>query len=224
MPGCLGYVAQVFVLIYNIIHSSFVFLGYVKWKKSTCMKIKILGTFIIGIMLLAGCQGGSKDSENGNDQAGSEQQDPSAQQQMPGQMQQPQDIDVKDQEIQKFVDAAMEIQKLNQQMQQEVGKAVQDEGMKQERFNEIHRSQQSQQPGQANASDQEMQQYQNILDKLQQVQSGAQEDMRKVVEESGLSMQRYQQIATAAQQDTTLMKKIQQQMRSSMMNQMKQGQ
>ena len=188
------------------------------------MKIKILGTFVIGVMLLAGCQGGSKNSENGGNQTGGEQQDPSAQQQMPGQMQQPQNIDVKDQEIQKFVDAAMEIQKLNQQMQQEVGKAVQDEGMKQERFNEIHRSQKSQQPGQANATDQEMQQYQNILDKLEQVQSGAQEDMRKVIEGSGLSMQRYQQIATAAQQDTTLMKRIQQQMRSSMMDQMRQGQ
>ena len=188
------------------------------------MKIKIVATFIVGVMLLAGCQGGSKNSENGGDQATSEQQDPSAQQQRPGQMQQPQDIEVEDQEIQQFVDAAMEIQKLNQQMQQEVGKAVQDEGMEQKRFNEIHRSQQSQQGGQANATEKEMQQYQNILDELKQVQAGAQEDMRKVIEESGLSMQRYQQIATAAQQDTTLMKKIQQQMRSSMMNQMRQGQ
>jgi len=187
------------------------------------MKIKILGTFIIGVMLLAGCQGGSKNGENGSDQAG-DKQNPSAEQPMPGQMQQPQNIDVKDQEIQKFVDAAMKIQTLNRQMQQEVGQAVQDEGMKQKRFNEIHRSQQSQQQGQANATDQEMQQYRNILDTLQQMQAGAQSDMRKVIEESGISMQRYQQIANAAQQDTTLMKRIQQQMRNSMMNQMKQRQ
>ncbi len=184
------------------------------------MRLTILGSVLIGAMLLVGCQNGSDKKEEGSSEQTTTQQESSGQQQLPGQMQQTQNIDVSDQEVQKFVEAAMKLQALNRQMQQEVGKAVQEEGMKQKRFNEIHRSQQTQQGGKANATDKEMKQYRNILEKLKTVQSGAQEDMRKAVKDVGLSMQRYQQIAKAAQQDSTLMKKIQQAMRSQMGGQM----
>lgn len=187
------------------------------------MKLKLLGSLVIGALLLAGCQGGDKKGESGDESTQTEQQ-PQAGQQMPGQMQQPQDIEVSDQEIQKFVDAAQQVQQLNMQMQQEVSKTVQDEGMETQRFNEIHRAQQSQQQGQAGASDEEMQQYQNILDQLEQMQTGAQEDMQKAIEDAGLSMQRYQQIARSAQQDTTLMKRLQEAMRKGMQRQMQQMQ
>lgn len=180
------------------------------------MKLKLLGSIVIGSMLLAGCQGGSNKDKTEGDQSS---QQPSAGQQMPGEMQQPQDIEVSDKEIQKFVDAAQKVQQLNMQMQQEVGKTVKDEGMKAQRFNEIHRAQQSQQGGKAGATEKEMQKYQNILEQLQQKQSGAQEKMRSAIQEAGLTMQRYQQIATAAQQDSTLMKRLQDAMRKGMMQQ-----
>ena len=188
------------------------------------MKFKLIGTLAISALLMAGCQGGGKKDKAAEDQqAGQEGQSAGQEQMMPGQMQQAQDIEVSDQEIQKFVDAAQKVQQLNMQMQQDVSKAVQDEGMETQRFNEIHRSQQAQQQGQGqgqtNATEQEMEQYQNILDKLQQMQSGAQEDMQKAIEDAGLSMQRYQQIATAAQRDTALMKRLQDAMRGAMMQQ-----
>jgi hypothetical protein len=56
------------------------------------------------------------------------------------------------------------------------------------------------------------------------MQSGAQEDMQKAIEDAGLSMQRYQQIARAAQQDTSLMKRLQDAMRKGMQRQMQQMQ
>ena len=182
------------------------------------MKFKILGSLIIGAILLVGCQKtGNQQGDGGSEQGTPSQQNPPAgQQQMPGQLQQTQDIQVSDQEIEKFVDAAQEVQSINMQMQKEMGKTIQDEGMKTQRFNEIHRSQQSPQGGQTNASEQEMNKYRNILEDLKKQQSGIQQDMRTAIKDAGLSMQRYQEIAKTAQQDSSLMKKLQEEMKSSM--------
>ena len=182
------------------------------------MKFKILGSVIIAAMLLVGCKQTGNQQGDGDSQQGPspQQQPPAGQQQMPGQMQQAQDIQVSDQEIEKFVEAAQEVQSINMQMQKEMGKAIQDEGMKTQRFNEIHKSQQSPQGGQANASDQEMQKYRNILEALKKQQSGIQQDMRKAIKDAGLSLQRYQQIATGARQDSSLMERLQEEMKSSM--------
>ncbi|MGM0530091.1 MAG: DUF4168 domain-containing protein [Bacteroidota bacterium] len=177
-------------------------------------------------MLLVGCnQGGDQQEGDGSDQSGTpEEQQPSAdEQQMPEQMEQQGDIDVSDEEIEQFVSAANEIQELNRQMQEEVGDAIEDEGMDRQRFDEIHRSQQSQQPGQSgqqgdqsDATDEEMEQYQSIIKKLQNMQSGSQKEMQQAIEDAGLSMQRYQEIAKAAQMDSSLMKKLQEEMGGSM--------
>lgn len=184
------------------------------------MKFKILGSLVIGAMLLAGCgQGGGQQDDGGSEQdapSQPQQQPPAGQQQMPGQMQQTQDLEVSDSEIEKFVKAAQEVQTINMQMQKDMGKAIQDEGMKTQRFNEIHKSQQSPQGGQTNASDQEMQKYRNILETLKKKQSGIQQDMRKAIKSAGLSLQRYQQIARSAQKDSALMKRLQEAMKGSM--------
>ena len=186
------------------------------------MSHKILGSLIIGIILLAGCQKGGKQQENDKEnQFKNQQETPDAQQQpMPGQMGQQEDIEVTDKEIQKFVAAVRKIQNINRDIQQEMNKAVKDEGMTPKRFNEIQRGQQQgQQQGQVDATEKEMQQYQKIIKKIQTVQTGAQKEMQNAIEASGLSQQRYQQIANAARGDTMLMKRIQNELRSGMTNQ-----
>ena len=178
------------------------------------MYLKIVGSLLIGLMFITGC--GKKQGGNEQDQTQSQEQATSeGQQQMPGQMQQKQDIDVSDEEIEKFVDAVKAIQSINQGAQQEMSKKIQDEGMDPQRFQEIQRSQQSQQQN-ANATEKEMKQYQNIMKEMESVQAGLQEDMKNAIEDAGLTMQRYQQIANAAQSDTTLMKRVQRKIQSSM--------
>jgi len=178
------------------------------------MYLKIVGSLLIGLMFITGCgkkQGGSeKDQPQSQEQSAQE-----GQQQMPGQMQQGQDIEVSDKEVEKFVDAVNAVQSINRGAQQEMSKKIQDEGMDPQRFQEIQRSQQSQQ-GNANVTDEEMKQYQNIMKEMESVQAGLQEDMKKAIEDAGLTMQRYQQIANAAQNDTTLMKRIQTKIQTSM--------
>jgi len=178
------------------------------------MYLKIVGSLLIGIMFITGC-GKKQGGDEQNKTQSQEQTAKEGQQQMPGQMQQKQDIDVSDAEIEKFVNAVNAIQSINQGAQQEMSKKIQDEGMNPRRFQEIQRAQQSQQQN-ANATDEEMKQYQNIMKEMEAVQSGLQEDMKKAIEDAGLTMQRYQQIANAAQNDTSLMQRIQTKIQSSM--------
>jgi hypothetical protein len=166
------------------------------------------------VLLITGCQkGGKQDQEGDKNQATEQQSD--QQQAMPGQLGQQGDIEVSDEEIQKFVEAAKQVQSISMGVRQDMNKAVQDEDMGAQRFNEIQRSQQTQQ-GNANATDAEMEQYQKIMEKIQNLQSSAQGDMEKAIKDAGLTVERYQSIAQAAQQDTTLMKQIQEEMQSSM--------
>ncbi|MGM0496573.1 MAG: DUF4168 domain-containing protein [Bacteroidota bacterium] len=180
------------------------------------MYLKIVGSLLIGLMFITGCgkkQGGSEQDQ----QQGQEQASPEDQQEMPGEMQEEQDIDVSDEEIEKFVEAVNAVQSINQGAQEEMSKTIEDEGMDPRRFQEIQQSQQSQQQGDAqDVSDKEMQQYQSIMKEMESVQSGLQEDMKDAIEDVGLTMERYQQIANAAQNDTALMQRIQKKLEGSM--------
>ncbi|MFO8234588.1 MAG: DUF4168 domain-containing protein [Bacteroidales bacterium] len=180
------------------------------------MYLKILGSLAIGLLILSGCQQGDKKQEGEGE--GEQQQAPSEmqEQQMPDQMEQGEDIDVSEEELDKFVDAARRVQTINQEVQQDINKTVEDEGMEVERFNEIQRSQQMQQEGESDATEEEMQQFRNIMEELQNVQTGAEEEMEKAIEDAGLTMQRYQQIAEAAQRDSELMQKLQEKLQGSM--------
>ena len=184
------------------------------------MGFKILGTLAISLLVITGCKNsGNQQSTDGGQETPTQQAPAGSNQSMPGQMQQPADIDVSTKEIQQFVSAAQSIQGINQEAQQKVGKAVEDEGMSQRRFSEIRQSQQSQDQGQANATEEEMEQYRNIMQTLQNMRTGMRDNMENAIKQSGLTMQRYQQIAKAAQTDTALMKRIQQKLQSSMSNQ-----
>lgn len=188
--------------------------------KNFIMGFKILGTLAISLLVITGCKNsGNQQSTDGGQETPTQQAPAGSNQSMPGQMQQPADIDVSTKEIQQFVSAAQSIQGINQEAQQKVGKAVEDEGMSQRRFSEIRQSQQSQDQGQANATEEEMEQYRNIMQTLQNMRTGMRDNMENAIKQSGLTMQRYQQIAKAAQTDTALMKRIQQKLQSSMSNQ-----
>lgn len=188
--------------------------------KNFIMGFKILGTLAISLLVITGCKNsGNQQSTDGGQETPTQQAPAGSNQSMPGQMQQPADIDVSTKEIQQFVSAAQSIQGINQKAQQKVGKAVEDEGMSQRRFSEIRQSQQSQNQGQANATEEEMEQYRNIMQTLQNMRTGMRDNMENAIKQSGLTMQRYQQIAKAAQTDTALMKRIQQKLQSSMSNQ-----
>lgn len=131
--------------------------------------------------------------------------------QMPPQMQQHQQkqekIDISDGDMKKFAAAFQEVQTINQSTQVKMQKAIQDEGLKIERFQEIQQIQNN--PKQdGDISDNELKKFKSAAGKLGQIQMQAQQSMQKKIKGEGLTIQRYQKIMASLQQDPELQKKL----------------
>lgn len=122
--------------------------------------------------------------------------------------QQEQTKDVSDKELNNFADAFTEIQSQNQKMQQEAVKTIQDEGMEIQRFNEIA-SGENDPETKSDATAEEKKQMEHIKTKLQEMQVKFQEKVAGMIEKKGLTVQRYQEINNAVQQDKVLQDKLQ---------------
>lgn len=117
-------------------------------------------------------------------------------------------IEVSDEELGKFADAYKQMQVIGQQAQQQMVSAVEDEGMDIKRFNEIHQA--TMDPAKENdATPEEMEMHKKVVEKLDTMQKGFQDQVTKIVEDQDLDMDRYQQIATALQTDTELQQRLQ---------------
>jgi hypothetical protein len=123
----------------------------------------------------------------------------------------PQDTDVSDKELETFASAFQQVQALDQKAQQDMVKAVQDEGLSIERYNEILQS--IEDPNQdANPTEEEQQQFDKVNKEIEVIQQKAQESMHKKIQDEGLSIERYQEIAFALQNSTELQEKLQKHM------------
>jgi len=100
------------------------------------------------------------------------------------------------------------MQVIGQQAQKQMVSAVEDEGMDIKRFNEIHQA--TMDPAkESDATPEEMEMHKKVVEKLDTMQKGFQEQVTKIVESQNLDMDRYQQIATALQTDTELQQRLQ---------------
>lgn len=123
-------------------------------------------------------------------------------------VQQDQTQDVSDKELHSFADAYQEIQSQNQEMQQKAVKTIEDEGMEIQRFNEIA-SGENNPEAKTDASAKEKKQMEQIKTKLQEMQADFQKKIAGMIEKKGLTVQRYQEINQAVQQDKGLQEKLQ---------------
>lgn len=122
--------------------------------------------------------------------------------------QEPAQQDISDADMELFASAFQEVQSVNQQVQNEMVGAIQEEGLDIQQFNQI---QQATQAGgeETDISEEDMKKYQKSIEAIQKVQQEAQAKMQKAVEESGLDMQKYQQIMRAVQEDPEIQAKLQ---------------
>ncbi len=121
--------------------------------------------------------------------------------------------DVSDKELTTFVAAFQQVQVINQQAQQNMAKAVQDEELSIERFNEMKQSEQN--PNQEiQGTTEEMEQFNKANQQIVQIQKQATQSMQKKIEDEGLTIQRYQEIAMALQKSPELQQKIQKMMQN----------
>jgi hypothetical protein len=129
--------------------------------------------------------------------------------QVPQQLPQQQKNEVSDGEIEQFALAFVEIQNIEQKLQPEMVQAVEEEGIEVQRFNEIMNAQQD--PNQeVDASEDELKKFAAANREIEDIQNRAQREMLGKIDEAGLTVERYQEIMNALQNDPELQQKLQQ--------------
>jgi len=127
--------------------------------------------------------------------------------QLPGQ-QQTEPAEIGDGEMEQFAAAYMRIQSINQQLQQKMAGAIQEKGMDIQKFNELFTAAQDPEK-EADATEDEQKKFEAARQAIQKIQNEAQQDMQKIIEESGLIIPQYQKIMRAVQTQPELQQKLQ---------------
>lgn len=118
------------------------------------------------------------------------------------------DNKVTDDELKQFVASVQKIQILNQESQQQMIKIVEDNGLKVERFNEIAEA--AQDPNKASdASENEMKKFTDINTSIEKIYASSQKKIEEIIKVEGLSIERYQIIASEIQSKPELQERIQ---------------
>ena len=118
---------------------------------------------------------------------------------------------VTDAELGKFAEAFQVVQMENQKAQQKMAKVISDNGMEVERFSAIQQA--SANPNQeVDATDKEMKAHDAIMAEIKKMQPAIEAKMEKAVADSGITIERYQAIGTALQQDKSLQQRFQKMM------------
>lgn len=130
-----------------------------------------------------------------------------AQTPQPQPMQQQQTVEVSDAELAKFANAFQQVRAISMQSQQQMVDVVQEEGMEIKRFNELHQA--AMDPNvDVDATPEELEQHKNIIAELEPVQEEIGQKLEKIVTDEGFTPQRYEQIATALQNDPDLQERL----------------
>ena len=130
-------------------------------------------------------------------------------QQLPPQQQQAPQMEITDTQLEKFVAASQEINKIQQGAQQEMIAMIEEEGLDVNKFNEM--AAQKQNPGQETSSEiteADQKAFQSAMGKVQGMQMEMQQEMQKAVQSEEMQMQEYQQIMQAYQQDPKLQQQV----------------
>ncbi|WP_421802524.1 DUF4168 domain-containing protein [Flagellimonas sp.] len=112
-------------------------------------------------------------------------------------------VEVTDAELNKIASAFQGIQKVNMEAQQEVMKKVEESGFDANRFNELYQASASPEKT-VDTSDEEKERFGKVMNEIQQMQVGFTEKIEKIISNEGMSIERYQTIAMALQNDTEL--------------------
>lgn len=115
---------------------------------------------------------------------------------------------VSNEDLEKFANIYLEINKVDQLAQNEMVETITNEGMDVEVFNNMMNAYQN--PDETlEASNEDIQQFQEVATKVVEIQNNAQEEMQQVILDNGFSIEKYQEVATAIQENPELQQKIQ---------------
>lgn len=131
------------------------------------------------------------------------------------------DIEVSDEELEKFTEVSMVAQEIQMGSQQEMMSIVEDEGLDVETYNLIAEARfNNQDESELDVSSEDIEKFNAALEEIESSQAGVEEEMTEAIEAEGMEMERFMEINAAIQQDQELQQRIQQ----MMMQGMQQGQ
>lgn len=140
------------------------------------------------------------------------------------QEQQMADVDVSDEELERFIDVTIELQEGQMEAQQNMITIVEEEGLTVDSYNEIAQGiQMGQTQEELEVSDEDMEKYEAITDLIADIEQDLDAELEEVINESGMSMDRFQQINMALQQDQELLQRAQEMMQAAMMQEQAPG-
>jgi len=116
--------------------------------------------------------------------------------------------DVSEQELSNFADAYQAIQVENQKIQEKMESMIQESGLDVEKFQKIQNSKMNPE-AEVEATEEELTAHQTVMTKIQAMQPELQTQMETVIKNKGLSIERYQEVASAIQADASLQQKLQ---------------
>ncbi len=116
--------------------------------------------------------------------------------------------EVTDKELKQFASAYQQVQNVDQQAQQDMVKAVEEEGLEVPRFTEIQQAQQNPNQG-SDVTNEEIKKYESASKEIEKIQDQAQKEMQEKIIDEELTVPRYQEIAAAIQASPELQQKLQ---------------
>ncbi len=119
--------------------------------------------------------------------------------------------EISQEELQQFAKAIKQLQAIQQESEKKVVKAIEGEGLSQERFREISQVQQNPETqSTTEVTEEEMQSFEKAVARVTELLQAAQSKMEQAVRAEGLEIQRFNQIATAVRQTPALQQELQQ--------------
>ena len=115
--------------------------------------------------------------------------------------------DVTDKEVEQFAVTFQKMRMINQEAQKELSEVITGEGMELARFNTIHQAQMNPET-EADLTKEEEKKYDAIIKELNKKQTVFRQEIEEMIEESGLSMERYEQIGNQMQNDAALQERV----------------
>lgn len=117
-------------------------------------------------------------------------------------------------ELEKFVEVVQQVMPLQKEKEQEMVEEIKGAGLTVDRFNEIMQTQQGAAPGQAKGGEEkevtedEKASFQEASQNVKSIQKEMQTEVKQKIQDAGLTLQKYQEIMMAYQQDPNLQQKV----------------
>ncbi len=118
--------------------------------------------------------------------------------------------DFSDSELEGFANAVVQIMSIQQQGQQQMMGKIEEADMTVERFNEITIQVQEMGVDQVEMAEEEAEVFIMLSEEIEQIQIDLEEIMIGAIEEEGITIEKYEEIMTAYQQNPELQQRVQQ--------------